>query len=88
MVNFDPEGFIIEGSNELTNKNFDVITNIQISYELLRSMICKQCGLEMTPFSQIAMTIQGESKPNRTPMAYKCPNGHTQYRDYDNLKTI
>lgn len=48
-------------------------------------MICEICGLEMIRISEIKMTLKGETNPNRTPMSYKCPNGHYQHREYDNL---
>jgi len=47
---------------------------------------CSYCELETKPISHIFVRREGDKLNTRTPMACKCPNGHTEYRKYDNLK--
>jgi len=49
-------------------------------------MICKECGLEMKIISEILITREGNNINTRSPKSYRCSNGHTEYRNYDNLK--
>lgn len=49
-------------------------------------MKCSYCELETKIVSQIFVKKEGNNINTRTPMSYKCPNGHTEYRNYDNLK--
>lgn len=48
-------------------------------------MKCSYCELESEIVSQMFVKREGDKINTRTPMSYKCPNGHIEYRKYDSL---
>lgn len=50
-------------------------------------MKCDDCELETEIISQLLVERNGDKIDTKTPMIWKCPDGHMTYRKYDDLKT-